>query len=169
MDCGAFNGYTIDMFVKKFHNYKSIVAFEPQNDVIPVLEKRMVKHHDVYIIQKGVSDINGKLFFATNGESSMVVDADTGNSISVTRIDDCKECKDATFIKMDIEGSELAALHGAEGTIKRNRPKLAISIYHSDEDMLRIAEYIHDIVPEYKLYVRAHRPGIAETVLYAVA
>lgn len=69
---------------------------------------------------------------------------------------------------MDIEGSELPALEGAKQTILRNKPKLAISIYHSDEDMLRIVEYIHELVPEYKLYIRAHTMGIAETVLYAV-
>ena len=69
---------------------------------------------------------------------------------------------------MDIEGAELPALQGAEHIIKKNKPKLAISIYHSDEDMLRLAEYIHELVPEYRLFIRAHRPGIAETVLYAV-
>ena len=69
---------------------------------------------------------------------------------------------------MDIEGAELPALQGAKNTIQKNKPKLAISIYHSNEDMLRLAEYIHGIVPEYKLYVRAHTMGIAETILYAV-
>ena len=68
---------------------------------------------------------------------------------------------------MDIEGSELSALKGAEDTIKKNKPKLAICIYHSNEDMLRIAEYVHEIVPEYKIFMRAHNMGIAENVLYA--
>ena len=69
---------------------------------------------------------------------------------------------------MDIEGAEYPALQGAQQIIKANKPKLAISIYHSNEDMLRLAEYIHEIVPEYKLYIRAHTMGIAETILYAV-
>ena len=83
------------------------------------------------------------------------------------RIDTVIDSGRCDYIKMDIEGAEWDALHGAEMTIRRNRPKLAISIYHSNEDMLRIIEYIHELVPEYRLYVRAHTMGIAETILYA--
>ncbi len=72
------------------------------------------------------------------------------------------------FIKMDIEGAEWDALHGAKETIIKNKPKLAISIYYSNEDMIRLIEYIHSIVPDYRLYVRAHIMGIAETILYAM-
>ncbi len=42
------------------------------------------------------------------------------------------------FIKMDIEGSELGALRGAESTIRRWRPKLGISLYHRPEDFFSI-------------------------------
>ena len=68
---------------------------------------------------------------------------------------------------MDIEGSELPALKGAVNIIKRNKPKLAICIYHSDSDMIDIAEWIHTVVPEYRLFVRQHSWEITETVLYA--
>ena len=83
-------------------------------------------------------------------------------------MDHCDEAQAATFIKMDIEGAEMNALRGARTIIQKNKPKLAICIYHSDEDMLRLAEWIHETVPEYKLYVRQHSNCICETVLYAV-
>lgn len=69
---------------------------------------------------------------------------------------------------MDIEGSEMDALIGAEQTIRRNHPKLTICIYHSDEDMIRIIEWIHHIDPKYRLYVRHHSRSAVETVVYAV-
>lgn len=81
---------------------------------------------------------------------------------------------------MDIEGAELNALKGAKETILRDKPKLAICLYHSDNDMLDIPEYIHSLVPEYKLYIRQHSESeqdnddirfgffIIETVLYAL-
>lgn len=73
-----------------------------------------------------------------------------------------------TFIKMDIEGAELEALHGCRDTIIKYRPKLAICVYHKPEDIIEIPSYIHEIVPEYKLYLRHHSKDLSETVLYAL-
>ncbi|EOS66974.1 FkbM family methyltransferase [Oscillibacter sp. 1-3] len=90
--------------------------------------------------------------------------------VPVATIDEIveKENPKVTMIKMDIEGSELEALKGAKKTIQRNKPKLAICIYHKPEDMLEIPLYIKSLVPEYKLYVRHHSNSNVETVLYAV-
>ena len=57
--------------------------------------------------------------------------------------------KKVTYIKMDVEGAELNSLIGAHKTIKREHPRLAISIYHSDDDMLNIIEYIKENYPLY--------------------
>ncbi len=69
---------------------------------------------------------------------------------------------------MDIEGAELNALKGCEKIIKRYQPKLAICIYHRNEDFIEIPKYILSIVPEYKLYMRHHNISGTETVLYAI-
>ena len=44
--------------------------------------------------------------------------------IQVTALDECLPDEPVTFIKMDIEGSELKALEGARKTIERNHPKM---------------------------------------------
>jgi hypothetical protein len=73
-----------------------------------------------------------------------------------------------TFIKMDIEGSEPQALSGAEEIIKKQKPKLAICVYHKPEHLWEIPLYLKKIVPEYKIYIRHHTPLEYETVCYAV-
>ena len=73
-----------------------------------------------------------------------------------------------TFIKMDVEGAELESLKGAKETILRNKPKLAICIYHKPDDLIDIPLYINELVPEYKLYIRHHSNDRGETALYAV-
>lgn len=69
---------------------------------------------------------------------------------------------------MDIEGAELQGLKGAKNIIVKNRPKLAICIYHKPEDILEIPLYLQSIVPDYKFYIRYYSNHDIETVLYAV-
>lgn len=69
---------------------------------------------------------------------------------------------------MDIEGSELEALKGAVKTIQRDKPRLAICLYHKPEDIVEIPRLIKNLVPEYKLYIRHYIPYHFDTVLYAV-
>lgn len=172
IDCGAFNGDTAGEFAKRFTKYKAIVAIEPDKRNIRELKKRKLRQ--LTIVEAACSDYHGEAVFDEmddSGGSHISEESSsqlTANVVDVRKIDEISACRDATFIKMDIEGAEMSALMGARETIVRNHPKLAICLYHSDADMIDIPEYIHDLVPEYSLFVRAHTMGIAETVLYAV-
>ena len=178
IDGGAYIGDTIQQFwniAKGTGNKpKKIVAFEPDTRNYRVLQKFYGRRDNIIIVKKGLSNHKGILYFKEGFQgrstgSRIVRDANVASgSIAVTSIDEEQECRDATWIKMDIEGSEWDALHGAKNVIKRNKPKLTICIYHSDEDLIRIAEYIHELVPEYRLYIRHHTKREIETVLYAI-
>jgi FkbM family methyltransferase len=73
------------------------------------------------------------------------------------------------FIKMDIEGSEMGALAGAEASIRRFRPKLAISLYHRPEDFFTIPLWIDSLQCGYRFHLDHYSIHHEETVLYAVA
>lgn len=168
VDAGAFVGDTIRTFYKKTHGkYKKIIAFEPDQYNFQMLSK--LKYKDVLKYNCGLWSSNDKLHFTNGGGcGSRMSEEGAAISVEVRRLDDIEECQEATFIKMDIEGSELQALKGATSIIKNKHPKLAICLYHSDEDMLDIIEYIHEIEPRYKLYVRHHSIAAAEDVVYAI-
>lgn len=72
------------------------------------------------------------------------------------------------YIKMDIEGGEIPALEGARNTIARQRPRLAISAYHKDDDLWTIRQKILELNPNYKLHFGHHTPVQWESVIYAV-
>lgn len=174
IDCGAYIGDTVQSFIdytkKKNIKYKKIVAFEPTKDHFNQLNSFFGKRKDIICINKGISSKREIISFniVENG-ASRIVEGSCGNGhLEVIDLDSVKECRDATFIKMDIEGAEMEALKGAKNLIKKNKPKLAICIYHSNEDMHRIIRYVHELVPEYKLYVRNHSGEALDTVLYAL-
>lgn len=167
VDCGACTGDTALLFTKKAGGrYKRIICFEPDHFNYQVLTAKKIKN--LIAFNTGVWDKTDTLCFNEKGATSSGISDKGGVQIKVRAIDDVEECHDATFIKMDIEGSELNALKGAEKTIRRNKPKLAICIYHSNEDMIRLAEYIHELNPEYKLYIRHYSHEVYDTILYAL-
>lgn len=90
---------------------------------------------------------------------------DAADLIEIRPVDDIVD--DApTFIKMDIEGSELSALKGAKNSIREYAPKLAISAYHRSSDLLDLTDYILSLHPDYKVGLRHHTQDRWDTCLY---
>lgn len=175
VDCGAFTGDTIESFLKATHNhYKKIVAFEPDPYNFAILKKQNIAR--CICFNSGVWDKKGSLSLLINGtgstfNASQYASADKLQQVTVPveALDQCPDCADMTYLKMDIEGAELPALKGAEQTIRKQHPKLGICIYHSNQDFVEIPYWILSLQLGYKLYVRHHgRYGLTETVLYAV-
>ena len=67
-----------------------------------------------------------------------------------------------------MEGSELQTLMGAKEIIKKDKPRLAVCVYHKPEDLWTLAEYILSLRPDYQLYLRHYTTCSYETVLYAI-
>lgn len=170
IDCGAYDGKTSLNFINWAGGnemYKKIICFEPDENNLEICKRTLQQYHDITYIRKGLWDHTDTLRFNTAQMSSAI--SNTGDiEIPVITIDEV--CKDipVTFVKMDIEGSELKALKGAQETIKNNKPKLAISIYHKTEHIFDIPKFISDLVPSYKYYIRHYSFYEDETVLYAV-
>ena len=72
-----------------------------------------------------------------------------------------------TFLKTDVESYEYKMLLGAEQTIKKYKPRLAICIYHNATDFYSIPLLVKEFRPDYKLMIRHHSLRITETLLYA--
>ena len=68
---------------------------------------------------------------------------------------------------MDIEGAEYRALLGAKETIKKYRPKMALSVYHKPQDIIEIPTLLLEYHEDYKFALRQYSSIGDETVLYA--
>lgn len=115
------------------------------------------------------SGLSHIVFFDTPGHGAMNMQIPEKRVMKVktTTLDQVVQDTEIGFIKMDIEGSELDALHGAEQTILRDKPHLAICVYHRCGDVLAIMDYLHQLVPQYHFWLRHYLWLGLETVLYA--
>lgn len=167
IDGGAFIGDTIEDFEKWANTgYKKIYAYEADLDNYKILQKISQNNKKIRCINKALWNKKEKLKFTSDKSRSLLTD----DGIVVVEAEPLHvETGDkVTFIKLDIEGAELEALEGMKDIILENRPKLAICIYHKYDDLWKIPQYIHQLVPEYRLYVRHYHYTWEETVLYAV-
>jgi len=173
IDCGAFNGDSIHDFVAVFPDYKRIIAVEPDvSNLQRLLERQKSENiRDLTTINKGLGSHECVLHFKANGESNSYLDDDGDVEIQITTLDEVsKDLRGDIFVKMDIEGSELEALHGAENLIRKKHPIMAICVYHNEEDLIEIPRYIHKIAGEgvYNYYLGFHGLDLAELVFYAI-
>lgn len=169
VDGGCFD-FETSRTLMQYCNVKKIFAFEPDRFNIEKVKDgmRACACEDVVLIKKGLWNKTNTLYFSASGDimSHVVKSGEDADKIEVTALDEIIHEK-VTFIKMDIEGSEMMALEGAKSLITTYKPKLAICIYHKPEDTIDIPAYIKELVPEYRLFIRHYSFSPAETVLYA--
>ena len=173
IDCGAFNGDSIHDFVSTFHEYKKIIALEPDPSNLEELRDREKKENirNLSIINKCVGSQSSALHFRANGKSNSFLDEDGDIEVQITTLDEISdECTGNTLVKMDIEGAELDALRGAKKLIQERHPILTVCVYHKEEDLIDIPKFIHETADEgvYKYYLGFHGLDLAELVFYAI-
>lgn len=171
VDCGAYDGDTVISFVEKTRGqYSHIYAFEPDKSNFDKLVKNIKDKHlqNVEVIKKGAWSKKDLLKFSTPVSPASRISENGNIQIEVDSIDNVLKERRVTIIKMDIEGAELQALIGAQNIIARERPKLAISVYHKANDLITIPKYLSNILNGYNFYLRRHSPFSLETVLYAI-
>lgn len=179
IDGGAYNGDTLLDFIEKSGgNFQKIYSFEPTRTLYQELEilKESLDNHKnkIVLFNKGLFDKSQKVGFTfvqgLTGANHVDDSRNDGeSSIEVVGIDEVIDGR-VTYIKLDIEGSEIKALQGALKTIKTHKPKLAVCVYHKPEDILLIPEFIMNMGIDYKYYMRHHLQDTnCETVFYAIS
>lgn len=182
MDCGAFVGDTVLLLEEKWKNWNSkgallqVCCWEPDEYNGIKLKKTLSgiagRHCNFFydIVKRAAWNEDTELLFNGGVDYASKIAGDGNVRVKTATIDEVTKTWGGkiTFLKMDIEGAEPEALEGARETITRDHPTMAICIYHTDEQMISLIEYIYRNYPFYKLYVRHYARAWTETVLYAV-
>ena len=171
VDGGMYTGDTTQSFLQ-FSNrkYKHYYGFEPDQANFLAASNRLTGQPGITLVQKGLWSCEQQFPFNGSLASSSRLDDGAGRDlVEVTALDTFFQDKEPpTFIKMDIEGAELEALKGAEGLIRKYKPKLAICAYHRPEDVYKLPELVKSFRDDYKFYLRHYTDTIYETVLYGI-
>lgn len=171
VDLGAYTGDTVKSYIRNYGEdcYRRIYCYEITPDSFGKLQKNLAGLRDIELRLKGVADMPGRLSLSPNEYASANrLLPDSEGEVEVTTLDlDIEE--PVTLIKADIEGMEQRALAGARGHILNDHPKLLISVYHSNEDLWRIPQIIHEISIDYRFYLRYRGSPIYPTEISLLA
>jgi FkbM family methyltransferase len=172
VDGGCYDGSTSVDFVNwclqsETVKERYVYAWEPSAENLEMCSCTLTRCNAEYkLIPRGLWSEEKELTFSISGGSTRISNGGT-IKIQVDNIDHMVK-EPATFIKMDIEGSEYEALCGAKNMIREYKPKLAICIYHKPEDIWELPWLIYELNTEYRFYLRHYSFGDVETVLYAL-
>ncbi len=153
LDLGAYRGDTVDEFLRYTDGYTHITAVEPNPKNYQKLCAYLETIQNAEPIHAGIADREGMMYITKGAGRMAALNQKSGVEVPVITVDtlDCRP----TYIKADIEGMEGTMLRGAEQTLQ-SRPKLNLAAYHRTEDFFRLILQLHEINPDYKIYLRKH-------------
>jgi FkbM family methyltransferase len=182
LDVGAYNGDTAVMFGYntgydcQVHSFEmstiNIEAFRANLELNPrMLDRTEINH-------LAVTDTTGAtVTFGGGAQPDQIshtyrIGTDGAESAETITLDDYvaqRSLDRVDVVKMDIEGAERLALRGAARTLARFKPRLAICLYHLEDDPLVIPELILEANPNYRFGFRwCNKNNGNEAVLFAI-
>jgi len=174
-DCGSNDGREIMIFAERVqHRFRAVHAFEPDKRNFINLSNNVsnyVAQHGaaaIYCHELGVFDRDGYLHAEGYGTQVMVTEraGAPGMGLHVCKLDNILD--ELSHLRLEIEGAELPALHGARQLILKHRPTMTISTYHKATDFLDLLRFIEETGLDYRLSLRHQslEPGVL--CIYAV-
>jgi FkbM family methyltransferase len=162
LDCGAHIG----LFSREALSAGAdlVVAIEPAPENLECLRRNLADDIDagrVVIYEKGVWDKEEVLtlrsvpgFSAADTFVMKPGGARDVQELPLTTIDRLVEdlgLDQVDFVKMNIEGAEQRALAGAQRTLSRFKPRMAVSMIHFPDDLEKIPQLVRQAQPDYQL------------------
>lgn len=152
VNCGASVGDTILLYLSEGYKANKIYAFEGS---IPIYNS----------LCRNINQLPDEMREIVNPVNIFISEKTNWDFVIKEKI---------SLLNADVEGYELELLHTMKNRIKSDRPVLAICVYHHNEDLINIPQFIDKIVDRYKYFLRKYPSTVtnamrtSELVLYAV-
>jgi FkbM family methyltransferase len=171
LDAGAHHGVVIEALVRQTKgNFRRIVAIEPDSINRARLEENLnsllPQDSRVSIDDCALSDQDGESIFHCGLDYASQL-SDTGRTrVRTRRLDTLGVYP--TFVKLHLEGAELAALKGARQTLLACRPIVAVTVYHNEHGIWKTADWLMETLADYRFLFRNHSWCGTGAVIYAI-
>jgi len=168
IDVGAYDGRVSKKFTEKVKGkYESIYMFEPDlANFYGVLDTFGLESERINLFNSALGNKKGYVnFLVGKGYCSKVWKKAKHKEIMV-KLDSISI--NPTFIKYHLEGYELEAIKGSIKTIKKNRPILAVTTYHTEEGLYKLPMYLIKNLKDYNFYWRNHNYQGQGAVMYCI-
>jgi FkbM family methyltransferase len=170
LDCGAFHGETAVWAVR--NGAQKVYSFEPNKENFAQLQRtaKVVGEDKIIPLHYGVGEKDSAATVIGTGANAHISSHAGQEAVTIISLDTFCINNNIipTFIKMDVEGYELKALHGASEILRKYKPKLAICLYHKLSHMWEIPMYIDGLQLGYSFFCKKNHP-VWEFVLYCTA
>lgn len=182
IDLGAYNGDSARALAPYAKNLKTIYTLEPDarnyRKLCAYAEEET--RFSVIPMQYAAWDEDTVLYFDASGNRNAGAAQNTSGvllpragkvkQVEARSVDSLFGNTRCDYIKFDVEGSEQKALLGCQKTIAAHAPALLVSCYHRSEDLYLLPQLLHDMHPDYRLYLRRFRYFPAWDInLYAIS
>jgi FkbM family methyltransferase len=172
VDCGAYDGDTIrDFLAHSAGRFRRIHAFEADQRNLGRLELFVAGlpagvRERIEVVGKALAERAGVVHFSATGTDAAAVSSE-GMEVACVALDE-QLADPPTYIKMDIEGSEPAALRGAARMINAHGPMLSACVYHAQDHLWSVPLQIAAHGAGYRMFLRPHLRESWDLVCYAI-
>jgi FkbM family methyltransferase len=139
-DVGAHGGFTTYYFSRMVGSTGKVYAFEPDDHTYEYLLRNIELHQleNVIPVKKALAPQTGTALFSMDGSlgAGLTDFTDTADKREIREVetisfkDACRQFGVPAFVKMDIEGAEVAVITDALAVLENNRIEFAIETEH---------------------------------------
>jgi FkbM family methyltransferase len=177
VDGGAYDGDTLRSVIAAGRQFREYVALEPDPANFAALQRYVAGlpgslRERVKPLPFAAYSVKTRMRIEDGGSASATLVPATGperaTDVECVPLDEICADRPLTFLKLDIEGAEPEALAGARTTIARDRPVIAVCVYHRQNHLWKLPLLVESTVTEYRYYLRPYNEEGWDLVCYAV-
>jgi len=177
IDAGAYDGRVTKKFIDIVKGkYDEIRCFEPDTYNYHLMqedfyENELTWRQNILIYPEALGNKCGSIKFKSGFNYLSKVNKKSTEKKSINKLDNYLDNYNGfkpTFIKYHLEGYELEALKGSIKTIKKHRPIVIVTTYHTEDGLYKIPLWLIKNCKDYNFYWRNHNYQGQGAVMYCV-